>query len=269
MSLRTVTENLVTKTLAPWLAPFAPKSKRRAHKIPSSASAEVLEVRVLLAAAAYTFSNGVFTINMEHVANRDVNVTYNGVVVRINGQGTGGPGRYVEGAPNGRLQPENVTRIVVNGSDFADRINLAGVDTRGFRNLNGQVEIRGGGGNDTIAGTQFDDRIFAGEGNDNVHGGGGNDRIWGEGGHDTLYGDGNSPGSERLGGNDSVDGGSGNDYLDGSGGNDLLIGGTGQDVFFGGSGTDVAWIDAQDRPPQHGWPWAGIETARTGSAPRI
>lgn len=218
--------------------------------------------------AAYAFANGVFTINLAEITDRSVTVdsTSTGVVA-LNGQGSGGAGRVVVGAPGGQLRAEAVTQIVVNGTDRDDSINLAGVDTREFRNLSGRVDITGGSGRDTIYGTAFDDRIRAGEDNDRVFGLGGNDRIWGDGGDDNLWGDGDSSRWDWLGGNDRIDGGSGNDYLFGCGGDDLLIGRDGNDYFDGGVGADVAWVDGLDRRLRYGW--RGVESVRTGTPPAV
>ena len=223
---------------------------------------DVLETRET--PAAYTFSGGVFTINMAEIANRSVTVgSSDAGVVKLNGQGNGGTGRVVVGAPNGQLSAQHITQIVVNGSEQNDAINLAGVTAR-FNNLNGRVDIYGRGGNDTIYGTDFDDRIWAGAGNDKVVGGGGHDRIWGEAGNDAIWGDGSSNDWDWRGGNDRIDGGDGNDIMHGNGGDDLLIGSGGKDTFWGGLGSDTAWVDGMDVKPDHGWRWAGIEIVNTG-----
>ena len=76
------------------------------------------------------------------------------------------------------------------------------------------------------------------EGNDVLHGGDGNDQIWGTGGHDTMTGD---NGNDFLAGglgNDSMTGDSGNDVVYGGGGDDMLSGGTGRDNLHGDSGND-------------------------------
>lgn len=159
-----------------------------------------------------------------------------------------------------------VRSIVVNGSNFDNGINLAGVSTQGFAGMDGKVVINGRGGNDTIYGSQFSDAIYAGAGNDRVFGGAGRDRIFGEAGNDQIWGDFSS---DTVGDADILDGGAGDDTLRGGGGNDLLIGGAGKDTIFGGAGTDTAWIDAADFRFAHGWQWAGIEVTRTGTPPRI
>ena len=75
--------------------------------------------------------------------------------------------------------------------------------------------LNGGGGNDTIIGTDGNDFIAAGSGNDSISGGEGNDNIFGGSGDDTL------------------EGGNGNDMLNGQLGSDQLLGGNDDDVFVG------------------------------------
>jgi len=206
--------------------------------------------------AAFTFAAGILTINMAEVASRSVTIDASSPAqaVIINARASGSRAdNFVVGAANGRLMPQQVSRIVVNGSEQNDSVNLTGVDRRAFRNLDGNVLINGNGGNDTIRGTDFNDQIFAGGGDDRVFGMGGNDRILGGDGHDELWGDGSGSGWDTRGGNDVIDGGAGNDRLVGGGGNDTLVGGAGADTFEGNGGVDAIWIDAFDRRPSHGW----------------
>lgn len=73
--------------------------------------------------------------------------------------------------------------------------------------------------------------------------------IRGGGGHDTIIGS-NSADSPLLtfggGGWTGLDGGAGNDTLYGRGGADWLTGGTGLDTFVGGTGNDVFFVDSQN-----------------------
>jgi len=223
--------------------------------------------------AAFTFVKGVFTINMADVAGHSVVVSSasNGVVV-INGRGSGGTNphgpRYVRGVVNGKLFAANVKQIVVNGSDFNDGINLSGVDTRAFRNLNGKVLINGGGGNDTIYGTVFADEIHGGGGNDRIIAGDGADRIFGDDGDDNIWGDGTASYWDAHGANDRINGGTGSDNLHGNGGSDLMVGGTGADLFYETTGlADAIWIDSEDYVPRYAW--NTIESVNTGTPPAI
>ena len=126
----------------------------------------------------------------------------------------------------------------------------------------------GGGGNDTLAGSQGSDLIYGGDGNDLVyigvpaagdiaydnegliyleagndvldagdatlkfeaHGGDGNDTMRAGVGNDTLTG-----GAD----NDQMSGGAGNDLMSGDEGDDDLTGGEGDDTLDGGDGDDT------------------------------
>jgi Ca2+-binding RTX toxin-like protein len=82
--------------------------------------------------------------------------------------------------------------------------------------------FNGGNGNDNLVGTPGNDTMKGGNGNDRLEGGDGNDSLSGGNGNDVLLGG-------R--GNDSLDGGNGNDRLAGGAGDDLLRGDNGGDVF--------------------------------------
>ncbi len=86
--------------------------------------------------------------------------------------------------------------------------------------------VKGGSGDDGIAGA---------EGNETLSGGAGGDRVSGQGGDDVL--DGGS-------GNDCLDGGAGDDALQGGTGNDVLVDGAGRDTVSGGAGNDIIRAEA-------------------------
>ncbi|MDG1354534.1 MAG: hypothetical protein P8P70_15480, partial [Sulfitobacter sp.] len=130
------------------------------------------------------------------------------------------------------------------------------------------IRSMGGGGNDTLAGSQGSDLIYGGDGNDLVyigvpaagdiaydnegliyleagndvldagdatlkfeaHGGDGNDTMRAGVGNDTLTG-----GAD----NDQMSGGAGNDLMSGDEGDDDLTGGEGDDTLDGGDGDDT------------------------------
>ena len=117
------------------------------------------------------------------------------------------------------------------------------------------VTLEGGGGNDTLIGSDaehteqtlvFDDSLFGGEGDDVIYAGRGLDYVEGGLGADSIVGgDGNDwlfgginfyplPGD----GNDTIDGGAGNDFIQGGEGDDVLIGGSGDDQLWGDFGND-------------------------------
>lgn len=107
----------------------------------------------------------------------------------------------------------NLRRVLVDAGDGNDVI-----DASGNNNVNVQLVLRGGNG---------DDMIMGGAGNDVIDGGAGNDQLYGNGGADLLTG------------------GDGNDRLDGGndGKVDTLIGGSGADTFVTHGSTPVNAID--------------------------
>jgi Ca2+-binding RTX toxin-like protein len=108
---------------------------------------------------------------------------------------------------------KNLKKVIVDGGDGNDVI-----DASGNNNVNVQLVLRGGNGDDIIKG---------GAGNDIIQGGAGNDQLYGNGGVDLL------------------DGGDGNDRLDGGndGSVDKLIGGSGADTFVTHGSTPVNAVD--------------------------
>ncbi len=112
----------------------------------------------------------------------------------------------------------------------------------------GENVIRGGGGNDRIFGGDLDDSLNGGSGRDSIEGADGNDTLHGSRSHDTLLA---GPGDDLMAGhagrdvlmggegNDSIGGNAGGDLIMGEAGDDSLIGGTGNDTVFGGTGSDT------------------------------
>lgn len=103
-------------------------------------------------------------------------------------------------------------------------------------------EIRLGAGNDKLTASDLeddlvvdagagDDIVLAGAGDDLIRGGAGDDQLDGGAGDDVLQGGD---------GNDRLIGGAGDDFLFGGAGNDRLIGGEGNDLLDGGDGIDTA-----------------------------
>ncbi|MFK8033463.1 MAG: calcium-binding protein, partial [Hyphomicrobiales bacterium] len=133
-------------------------------------------------------------------------------------------------------------------TDEAATVNLADgtVDGVGFEGttVTGIEEVWGGGGDDTITGSDAAEDLYGWNGNDTISGGGGNDYIEGESGNDILSGGA---------GDDTLKGGSGDDILRGGAGDDTLRGNVGDDIFIyevgDGSdtvvgGSDGGWTDA-------------------------
>jgi len=171
--------------------------------------------------------------------------------------------------------------IAVNLGDATDAVTILGtsgddaiaVGTNGvalnadgdvdvtFSPLPSTLEVRGGGGRNTIsgqggqgAGARFLGRLqlHAGDGGDSLTGGDGDDELYGGAGADVLEG--------RL-GSDLLVGGAGNDSLAGADGNDTLLGGTGSDGLIAGAGDDVLdAVDGEADSNLNGGP--GVDTAR-------
>jgi Ca2+-binding RTX toxin-like protein len=110
----------------------------------------------------------------------------------------------------------NIERLEVYGSVFAD---------------------------DTVTGGKGDDRMYGDGGSDSLSGGDGNDRIYGGTDTDTLFG---LKGDDTIDGNDHLAGGGGSDILKGDDGDDVLIGGAGVDKLTGGSGSDTFVFNTAD-----------------------
>jgi Ca2+-binding RTX toxin-like protein len=103
-------------------------------------------------------------------------------------------------------------------------------------------EIRLGTGDDRLTATdvQQDLSVDAGDGNDIVLAGAGDDLVRGGEGDDQLDGGEGDDALQGGNGNDRLIGGLGDDFLLGGAGNDTLIGGAGNDLLDGGDGIDTA-----------------------------
>lgn len=119
---------------------------------------------------------------------------------------------------NGVALTDTITVSAYHASETFSRADLAGVS---------YIRFDGGEGNDTVIATPDITLAIIGRG------GNGNDQLIGGIGVNTLYGD---AGSDLLSGrlaNDVLDGGADDDFLYGFGGNDSLVGGTGNDALYG------------------------------------
>ncbi|QRM33458.1 calcium-binding protein [Microvirga sp. VF16] len=113
---------------------------------------------------------------------------------------------------------------------------------------NGEDDLYGGIGNDHLDGGNENDKLYGDVGNDLLNGANGDDGLFGGAGNDSLYG---SDGSDRLYGDvgkDYLDGGAGNDRLYGGTENNRLQGQTGHDTLYGGAHADTLYGgDGNDR----------------------
>jgi Ca2+-binding RTX toxin-like protein len=106
-------------------------------------------------------------------------------------------------------------------------VDLArGVERTDGDTIAGVESVFGGGGPDTLAGTDARDRLWGGRGDDT---------LLGRAGPDILTGD----GVAEPGGDDTLRGGPGNDDLSGNMDDDRLTGGRGRDDLYGGVGANV------------------------------
>ncbi|WP_291552210.1 hypothetical protein [Bosea sp. (in: a-proteobacteria)] len=103
-------------------------------------------------------------------------------------------------------------------------------------------EIRLGSGDDRLTATDVEQdlSVDAGDGNDIVVSGAGDDLVRGGEGDDELDGGDGDDALQGGNGNDRLIGGLGDDFLLGGAGNDTLIGGAGNDLLDGGDGIDTA-----------------------------
>lgn len=200
----------------------------RMRRRPVAIVIEQLEEKTLLSSVLLTPS-GILSIDLDYGGSAEVCADDSQLKVWVDG--------------NEVIFPQNVselTGIVVVGHDGDNRIDLDCVNPdSGFANLDGQIFVDGGNGNDTIYGSSFADNANGGEGNDFIKGSAGDDRLNGNSGDDTLFGDGGNDTLFGGAGQDELSGGEGNDLLLGQGGNDRLNGGADDDTIFGSVGNDV------------------------------
>lgn len=128
-----------------------------------------------------------------------------------------------------RVASDVEVNIIVEGGNGNDTITTGA----------GRDRIEGGAGDDIIDAGAGDDYVFAGSGNDTVHAGTGNDVVYGGDGDDKLYGQNGNDYIEGGAGNDVVYGGAGNDILSGGLGDDRIEGHTGDDHIYAGAGRDI------------------------------
>jgi Ca2+-binding RTX toxin-like protein len=105
----------------------------------------------------------------------------------------------------------------------------------------GADDIEGNDGTDTLYGECGGDDLYGGPGADTMSGGPHSDFLYGESHPDVINGD---AGGDFLWGNkgaDTIDGGADDDYITGDAGDDTVNGGAGDDSLYGRGGHDEIW----------------------------
>ncbi len=133
-----------------------------------------------------------------------------------------------------RIRVQNDSGLNINLSNYVgiERLDAGEGNDTINASANNAVTILGGGGNDTVTGSNMSDQLFGNEGNDRLIGGNMQDFLFGGAGADTLVG-GN--------GNDQI-------YVDSAG-----------DVVDGGSGTDRVLIETDTGAILNLSGWSSVE----------
>lgn len=130
--------------------------------------------------------------------------------------------------------------IIVDGGNGDDTIRTGAGNDRIDAGL-GNDTIESRGGRDDVFGNTGNDRISAGAGDDVVHGGDGDDRLYGQNGADFIEG---GKGADVIyggAGNDILSGGLGDDRIESHAGNDRVNAGAGKDTISNAAGADVIY----------------------------
>ena len=129
------------------------------------------------------------------------------------------------------IDDEVESEVIVEGGDGDDVINAGG----------GRSRIFGGAGNDTIRLGRGTGYAEGNDGNDTIYGGRGKSVLYGNNGNDRLFGytgpDANPTYIDGGAGNDLLVGGSAHSVMNGGLGNDTLLG-KGRSTFYSGNGND-------------------------------
>jgi RTX calcium-binding nonapeptide repeat (4 copies) len=152
-----------------------------------------------------------------------------------------------------QCQATTVRRLAGGGGDDT----LTGTDApEALFGLAGNDSASGAGGNDCVSGDEGADNTTGGPGKDLVKGGagkdkgsggGGKDKVKGNAGRDNLKGGGGKDKLAGAGGGDRLSGGGGADKLKGGPGKDRLTGGGGKDRFNCGGGKDKVTVSPKDQ----------------------
>lgn len=128
------------------------------------------------------------------------------------------------------VNPEDVEpQIVSDGFTGTDAAENLVADTQGG-------SIDGGGGNDTITGSDMDDDLRGGDGDDIIFAQDGDDTVSGDAGNDRIF---LNAGDDVYGPEDTAENTAGDDFVNGGSGNDFIVDLLGSNRLVGSSGNDV------------------------------
>lgn len=113
--------------------------------------------------------------------------------------------------------------------------------------LNGDSQLYGMGGGDTMVSGSGNDFLQGNAGADSINAGTGNDTVEGGQNDDTIVAAGGASYLQGNLGNDSITDGAGNSTLRGGQGADTIDHGTGSDLIFGDKGDDILVLNAGTR----------------------
>jgi Ca2+-binding RTX toxin-like protein len=184
------------------------RSKTRVGALAGAAAVAALAFPALASANVNSAVDGAGKLTVTSDAGDAITITCVTNDVKVNG---------ADPTPGGAADCDDVKAIDVTGDAAANVINLAGVEDADaavdtdYPNVL-TVEIDGGGGNDTITGSEHVDEMLGGEGNDRIIGDennvpGSRDLFKGEAGDDTLVWNGGHD-------DDTMDGGDGSDTIE-------------------------------------------------------
>lgn len=155
------------------------------------------------------------------------------------------------------VAPNVQVNIVVDAGAGNDDITTGAGDDR----------IDGGTGDDAIASGDGRDDVFGNSGIDGVDAGAGDDVVFGGDGADILAGGSGVDFIEGGKGRDEIDGGAGNDMLSGGQDADAIAGGTGEDRIYTGDGVDT--VDAAAGDTVYAQTVNDVINAASGTAPTV
>jgi Ca2+-binding RTX toxin-like protein len=163
------------------------RNKKARMGVLAGAAAAVLLALPGTASAAVTSEvvNGDLLVTSD--AGDAITITSTGGEVKVNGNNPG----------TGAADSADIDSIRVDGGPNGNAIDLTDVDAAEFPAVT-SILLNGGGGEDTINGSQLSDRIVGGDANDQSLGNGGNDTlVWNPGDDDDL--------NEGGAGNDTIE----------------------------------------------------------------